>query len=215
MPMGAPSIGEAGVSAPSFGGSGTSPRAFSLCVPGRTVWSGLRMSAKALWMRSLARDSQLDGYINVRRAGRTERLSSNCETTGEARGAHRRARLRINGVRSIMTAGQKEKEEQRGELVAKAASASTSISLRSNCLADVFQACTLPLFSATRLSPVQLCLCGILDEAKHPNTVSHVTSCCSSVVERGIAVSAVILRSVVRPSVAASLFVRSTRLDRM
>jgi hypothetical protein len=31
------------------------------------------------------------------------------------------------------------------------------------------------------------------------------TSCCSSVVERGIAVNAIILRSVVRPSVAAFL----------
>ena len=36
------------------------------------------------------------------------------------------------------------------------------------------------------------------------NLNSFSTSCCSSVVERGIAVSAIILRSVVRPSVAAS-----------
>lgn len=48
MPMGAASIGEAGVSAPSFGGSGTSPWAFSLRVPGSTASSGLRMSAKAV-----------------------------------------------------------------------------------------------------------------------------------------------------------------------
>ena len=37
------------------------------------------------------------------------------------------------------------------------------------------------------------------------------TSCCSSVVERGIAVSATILRSVVRPSVAASLLPQKQR----
>ena len=36
------------------------------------------------------------------------------------------------------------------------------------------------------------------------NFRTETTRCCSSVVERGIAVSAVILRSVVRPSVAAS-----------
>jgi hypothetical protein len=162
MPMGAPSIGEAGVSAPSFGGSGTSLTAISLRVPGRTTWSGLRMSAKALWKQSSARDSQLNGLIDVRRAGRTERLSSNCETTGEARGAHRRARLRINGVRSIMTAGQKEKEGRRGELVAKAGQLQLRLryQLRSNCLTDVFQACTLPPLSSGFRRPCDT-ICGI------------------------------------------------------
>ena len=49
---------------------------------------------------------------------------------GEAREAHRRARLRINGVRSIMTAEKKEKEGWRGEMIAVLRqSASTSFEL--------------------------------------------------------------------------------------
>jgi hypothetical protein len=40
----------------------------------------------------------------------------------------------------------------------------------------------------------------------------QLISCCSSVVERGIAVTAIILRSVVRPSVAAFLLLESSKL---
>jgi hypothetical protein len=44
----------------------------------------------------------------------------------------------------------------------------------------------------------------------HPR--ENFMSCCSSVVERGIAVSAIILRSVVRPSVAAFLLLGKSNL---
>lgn len=65
-PAGAASMGEAGDTAPSLGGCGTSPAAWSLVVPGRTVSSALRKSAKALCACLSAGEGQLDVWTDVR-----------------------------------------------------------------------------------------------------------------------------------------------------